>query len=267
MSAEISQTGGVWALAKMAQNVGTWLTDGPRQLFADVDATTDLLKLAQRIHAIFEPIIQIIPLKQFAHAATAITEFVDARNFIGSFHDLISGTAAWDTPFSAHFPDLLKVASKLVFLIGDLGALASWLSSIHVLGEWVKTSTAQIVTWGKKFNILDGIGDVSCITGALLSIADTIRLIVKETVLEDYFKNGRLNMSKLADRLIDIAYDVSSIAASVLSNIPGVPAVMSLVSLAVGSTLSLARFFKRQYCNEPELNVFQESTGHIIISS
>jgi hypothetical protein len=245
-------TGGFWECTKTAQNIGSWIVEGPKHLFSDVDATADLLMLVQRVHSIFEPFIQIMPLKRIAEAVTSITDFVSARSFIGGIHDIISGKAAWEKPFSVHFPDVLKVASKLVFLVGNCMDLASWLSSFHVLGEWVKSSTAQIVTWGKEFNILQGIGDVTCITGALLNIADTIRLILQEALTDGYFKNGSLKLSVLTDHLIDIAYDISSIAASVLSNIPGVPVVMTTVSLAVGSTLSLGRFFKGIYWKEPE---------------
>ena len=158
---------------------------------------------------------------------------------------------AWEKPFSEHFPNLLKVASKLSFLIADIGLLAGWLSSVHVLGEWVKTSTAQLVTWGKKFNVLQGICDVSCITGSLLSLGDTIRIIVQEVLEEGVRRDGRLNPSRVLDHCIDIASDITSIAATVLLNIPGVPIVMATVSLAIGSTLALGRFFKKTYFDAP----------------
>jgi hypothetical protein len=241
----------LWGLGRMAQRVGFWLVDGPKQLLSDVDATTDLLKLTQRIHRIIEPIIQFMSLKLVAEAATNIVEFFNARNFAGTISDLVSGKAAWEKPFSEHFPNLLKVASKLSFLIADIGLLAGWLSSVHVLGEWVKTSTAQLVTWGKKFNVLQGICDVSCITGSLLSLGDTIRIIVQEVLEEGVRRDGRLNPSRVLDHCIDIASDITSIAATVLLNIPGVPIVMATVSLAIGSTLALGRFFKKTYFDAP----------------
>lgn len=243
--------GGMWAVPRMAQNICSWLTDGPRHIFADVDATGDLLKLIHRVHSIVDPIVQILPLKRIAEAVTAITDFVNARNLISGLYDLVSGAAAWEKPFSANVPNLLKVASKAMFLIGDIGSLAEWLSSIQVLGEWVKKSTAQIVTWGKPFQVLAGIGDFSCITGSLFNLADTIRLMVRESMTDGYIKNGRLKVSALVDRVIDVASDISAIAASVLSNIPGVPAVMSMISLAVGSTIALGKFFKKIYWEAP----------------
>lgn len=243
--------GGSWEVTTIAQHIGSWLVDGPKRLFADVDATADLLKLVSRIQKIFEPIIQMLPLKRISEACVAITDFVNARNFIGGLHDLISGKAAWENPFSLRCPDLLKVASKLSFLVGDLASLAHWLSSIHLLGEWVNSATAQIVTWGKEFNLIGGIGDFSCITGALLSISDTVRMIVKEFLTDGYFKEGRMKWSLLTDHLIDVAYDISGIASTVLSNIPGVPAVLGMISMAVGSSLSLSRFFKKEYWKEP----------------
>lgn len=232
---------------EVVQHAASWLIDGPRQIFQDVDATADLLRLAQRVQAIFAPIIRILPLQRIAEGVRAITDFVNARNFVGGIYDIVTGNAAWEKPFSEHVPNLLKVASKLVFLIGDFGSLAEWLSSIRVLGAWVKDSTARLVTWGKEFNILGGIGDVTCAVGSLLSLGETIRLIVQEAITERYFKEGIFKTGLLTDHLLDIAYDVSGIAASILSNIPGVPAVLSLVSLAVGSTASLGRFFKKTY--------------------
>lgn len=240
----------VWGLPRVVHDVGLWLIDGPRHIFDDIDATSDLLSLVQRVEAIFEPVLQIAPVKCLAEAVTAITDFVAARDIVGSLHDLLSGVAAWESPFSQSFPNLLQVASRVAFLVGDIGAVVGWLSSIHVLGEWTKTATAQIVTWGKPFPILDGVGDVSCITGSLLNIADTVRLIVKEFVVERSWSGGRLTMGRLLDHGIDIAYDISGIAASVFANIPGVPAMLATISLAVGSTLSLGKFFKELYWKE-----------------
>jgi hypothetical protein len=250
--------GDFWEITRMAQNVGSWLAEGPKRLLSDVDATSDFLKLVRRVNDIFRPIFQMLTLQSIANGMAAFTDFVDARSFIGTISDLISGKAAWEKPLSAHFPNVFKVASKLAFLVGDLGVMASWLSSVHVLGAWVKSSTAQIVSWGKEFNILDGIGDVSCITGSLLSLADTMRIVLQEVLTGGYFENGCLKLSLLTDRFIDIASDISNIAASILVNIPGVPSVMSLVALAVGSTLSLGRFFKQIDWNEPESIIRKE---------
>jgi hypothetical protein len=244
-AAEALKTG-----AKVGQHVSEWLFDGPKNVFGNIDPLSDLLKLIQRINEIAKPYIELLPLQHIANAVSKITDFVNARNWIGRISDIASGRAAWDHPFGVNFPDILKVASKCAYLIGDFAATAKWLSSIEILGAWVKDSTAQLVTWGKEFNILKGIGDVSCVTGALLNIADTVRLIVKETLDGGYLRNGRLQFGLLLDHVLDVAYDDTKVAASVLSNIPGVPIVFTLVSLAVGSTLSLGKFFKKTYWND-----------------
>jgi hypothetical protein len=250
-----SSVTGCWNWIAEAQKVGEWLVEGPKRLFADVDATTDFLKLVQRINSIFAAFVEILPLKRIADGVTSVIDLVDARNIVGCISDLISGKAAWKNPFSDTFPDLLKVASKLVFLIGDTVSLSSWLSSVHVLGEWVKSSTAQIVTWGKEFNVARGIGDACCVIGSMLNIADTIRLSIRELTTDGYIKDGVLKWRLLRDHLIDVAYDITCIAASVLSNIPGVPAVMATASLAIGSTLSLGRFFIAEFQDKEARNV------------
>jgi hypothetical protein len=254
-----------WEATRVAQHVGNWLVDGPKNVFSNIDPLTDLLKLVQRINDIFKPIADFPPLKQIADSFSHITDFVNARNFIGRISDIVTGKAGWDKPFSKNFPDLLKIASKCAYLIGDFAATAKWLSSIHILGAWVKDSTAQMRTWGKEFNILKGIGDVACVTGSLLNFADTVRLIVQESMRDGYFKSGQLKLSLLADHVVEIACDTAKIAAAVLSNIPGVNIIFTMISLAVASTLSLGKFFKKTYCIESELHLpiedLDESAG------
>ena len=252
MTATEGINGGLWGFTSGIQNVFSWLLDGPRHILSDSEATTDFLKLVQRVNGIFAHIVELVPLKLFVDGVTAITEFANVRTIVSGLHDLFTGKAAWDTPFSSHFPDVLRVASKMAFVVGDMTNVASWLSSLHILSDWVKSSTAQVVSWGKKFNLMQGIGDVSCITGSSLSIADTVRLILKENLTEGYFKTEKMRWRALADHVVDIASDISSIAAAILSNIPGVPAVLSLISLAIGSTLSIGRFFMKIYWKEPE---------------
>jgi hypothetical protein len=241
---------GALEAARIAQASGNWLVDGPKNVLANVEPLSDVMKLVQRINDIFKPFVEIMPLRQIAEAFSHITDFVNARNFVGRISDLVSGKAGWDKPFSENFPDLLKIASKCAYLIGDFASTAKWLSMINILGAWVKDSTAQIVTWGKEFNILKGVGDVACITGALLNMADTVRLIVKEAVRDGYFKDNKLKLGLLVDHVLDVAYDTSKVAAAVLSNIPGVHIIFAMISLAIGSTLSLAKFFKKTYCIE-----------------
>lgn len=242
---------GAWEASVVAQNVGNWLLDGPKNVFANVDPLSDLLKLIQRINDIFKPIVEIFPLKQIAEGVSHVTDFIGARKFIDRISDLVSGRAAWDKPFSDHFPNLLKVASKCVYLIGDFASTAKWLSTVNILGSWVKDSTAQIVTWGKEFNLLKGIGDVSCITGSLLNMADTVRQIVTEAARGGYFEQNKLRLSLLVDHVLDVAFDTAKIAAAVLSNIPGVHFVFTAISLAIGSTISLTKYFKKTYWVEP----------------
>ena len=148
----------------------------------------------------------------------------------------------------ALIPNLLKIASKCAYLVGDIASTARWLSSIHILGAWVKNSTAQLVTWGKEFNVLKGIGDVSCITGALLDIADTIRQMVYEAAHMELFTSARHRMSVFAGRVLDLAYDITKVAAAVFYNIPGVPILLTTVSLALGNILSLTKFFVKKHC-------------------
>jgi hypothetical protein len=251
MSGTEGVNGGFWGVAYGIQNMFSWLLDGPRQLLNDSDATTDLLKLVQRVNGVFDQIIELVPLKLFVEGVTAITEFANVRSIVSGLHDLFTGKAAWETPFCSNFPDLLKVASKMAFVVGDMASVATWLSSLHILGDWVRSSTAQIASWGKKFNVMQGIGDASCITGCLLNIADTVRLILKENLTEGHFKTEKMRWRALADHVVEIASDVSGIAAAILSNIPGVPAVLAIISLAIGSTFSLGRFFMKIYWKEP----------------
>ena len=237
---------------RVAQHAANWAVDGPKNVFAKVDPLSDLLKLVQRISEITKQFVEILPLQHVARAFSKITDFINARNFIGRISDIVSGAAAWRNPFAEGIPDFLKVGSKLAYLFGDFAATAKWLSSIEVLGSWVKDSTAQLVSWGKEFNILKGIGDVSCITGALLNIADSVRLIVRELEANRFFRGGRFNVGLVVDHFFDVAYDVTKIAGAILSNIPGVHVMFTLVSLTVGSTLSLGKFFKKTYWVEDE---------------
>jgi hypothetical protein len=221
--------------------VANWLVDGPRNVVANVDALSDSLKLAQRINEIFKPFIDLFPLRQMCKAFSAITDFVSARKCIDRIGDILSGSRAL-------IPNLLKIASKCAYLVGDIASTARWLSSIHILGAWVKNSTAQLVTWGKEFNVLKGIGDVSCITGALLDIADTIRQMVYEAAHMELFTSARHRMSVFAGRVLDLAYDITKVAAAVFYNIPGVPILLTTVSLALGNILSLTKFFVKKHC-------------------
>ncbi len=242
-----------WETSRTAQTVGNWLLDGPKNVLANVDPLSDFLKLINRVNDIFKPFVEIFPLKQIAEHVSQITEFISARTFISRLSDIVSGKAGWEKPFSEHFPNLLRIASKCMYLIGDFASTARWLSTINVLDSWVKDSTAQFVTWGKPFNLLKGIGDVSCVTAALLNMADTVRQIVQEAARGGYFEKNRLKLSLLVDHVLEVASDTAKIAAAVLSNIPGVHVIFTAISLAIGSTLSLAKYFKKTYWIEGPL--------------
>ena len=237
--------GGFSEATRVAQNVSAWLTHGPTMIFNDVDATHDLLMLTQRVQRISEKIFPFLPLKHISEAVSSVTEFTNVRNIFSGIHDLVSGKSAWEKPFSETCPNFLRIASKCVFIVGDLASLAGWLSSIHLLEAWVKYSTARVVTWGNEFNVLHGIGDTVCVVGSLLSIADTVRLAVDEMKTDGYVKNGHIKSGLVADHLIDVASDISSVAGAILSNIPGVPSLAAVVPFAIGSTLSLGRFLSK----------------------
>lgn len=237
------------------QTVSNWITDGPAKIFANVDPLNDTLHLTQRVYEIAKKVLKW-PVQFFApisKAISQITDFVGARNFIGRISDIVSGKAAWEKPIAEGVPNFLKVMSKIAYLFTDFTSTVKWLVNIHVLGKWVTETTSQLTSWGKEFQLLKGIGDVSRITGALLNIVDTVRLIAKEIMSRGYFIQGRFNGSLVIDHLLDLACDVTKVAASVLSNIPGVKEVYSLVSLAVGSAASLAKFFKKSYWSEKDL--------------
>ena len=125
----------VFEAARAVQCASNWVIDGPKNVFANVDPLSDLMKLIQRINDIFKPYLELIPLQQISECFSHITDFVNARNFIGRISDIVSGKSGlWDKPFTDDFPDLLKLASKCAYLIGDFAQTAKWLSSINVLG-------------------------------------------------------------------------------------------------------------------------------------
>lgn len=222
--------------------------DAATRLFANVDPLNDLLKLVQKINKIIEEKWnEILPLKQISIAVAQITDFVGARNFVGRLFDILSGRAAWAHPFCDGYPDFLKVMSKCIYLVGDMTSIARWLSNIHILGKWVTESTAQLVSWGKEFKILKGVGDVSCITGAVLNFFDTVRLVCQEICTTGYMREGTWNFCLMFDHLLDVASDIAKIASAVLSNIPAVGEACVAGVAVFGSLLSLGKFFKNEY--------------------
>ena len=100
---------------------------------------------------------------------------------------------------------------------------------------------------GKTFIVLDGVSDVSFIAGGLFGIADSLRLIAMEAMDGSYWVNGRWSPSRCIDRCLDVAMDVCSVAASVLNNIPGVSVLFVFGSSAIGSLVSLGKFYKKEY--------------------
>lgn len=234
-------------VGRATQEALTWATYGPKLILNDIDATADLLRLTQSVYKVTDLAVKILPLKLISDGISTVVEFFNAKNMIGSIYNLASGHDAWENPLSPHVPNVFKVASKAAFLVGDVGSFVSWLSTLKLLGSWVKDTKVQIPGWGKPFSALGGICDASCITGSLLSLADTMRMIAKEAIAGVYVKNGRLMPGTLINRGLDVVSDISSIASSVLGNIPGLSIVFSLVASAVGSTVSLGKFFIWQY--------------------
>ena len=218
-----------------------WLTDGPRRIFNDIDATGDVLRFTRNVQKITGLFKQIIPLNLLSNGISGIVDFINARDLFGRVFSLVSGEAARENPLGPHLPNILNVAKTFCTMIQDTTSSLSWLVSIKMLGEWVTKSTAKIVSWGKPFVVIDGVCDVSCIAGGLLSIADSLRLIAKDAM------EGHWSPSRCINRCFDVAVDVCSVASAVLNNIPGVSALFVYASSAVGATLSLGKFFKKQY--------------------
>lgn len=229
------------------QAATVWLTDGPKRVFGDIDATGDLLRFTQSVQKVVETFARIIPLKQISDGISAVVDFINARDLFGCIHYLVSGQAAKEDSFGPHIPNFLNVAKSLTILVQDAASFVRWLVSLKMLDEWVTTCTAKIVSWGRPFVVIDGICDVASITGSLFSIADSARLIAKEAMEGVYESKGQFISSALIGRCLDIAKDICWIASSVLNNIPGVSAVYSNVASAVGSFISLGAFFKKQY--------------------
>jgi hypothetical protein len=230
-----------------AQAAVVWLTNGPKHIFSDIDATGDLLRLTQNARKVVDTFARIVPLDLIAEGVSSVVEFINARDIVGCVYDLVSGEAANENSFGPRIPNFLNVAKTLCILVQDITSFAGWLVSIKLLDQWVSTCTAKIVSWGKSFVVLDGICDVASVTGALFSIVDSVRLIAREAMGGVYWLNGRFVPSRLIDRCLDVAMDISWIASSVLNNIPGIAVVYMYVSSGVGSAISLGKFFKKQY--------------------
>ena len=237
-------------VAETVQAAVVWLTDGPKRIFNDIDATGDLLRLTKNVQKVASVFAKVFPLDLIASGLSSVVSFLDARHIFCSVHDLVSGDAARENPLGPHTPNILNVAKTVCTLVQDVTSSLGWLVSIKLLGEWVTKSTAKFALWGKPIVILDGVCDVASSAGSLFSIADSLRLIAKESMEGVYWRNGRCSPSRLIDRCLDVAMDVCSIASSVLNNIPGISIVYMCVSSAVGSMISLGKFFKKQYLDE-----------------
>jgi hypothetical protein len=229
------------------QATTVWLTDGPKRVFGDIDATGDLLRMTQSAQKVVETFARIMPLKLIADGISSVVDFFNAKDLIGCVHYLVSGAAAKENAFGPNVPNFLNVAKNLSILVQDVTSFVRWLVSLKLLDEWVTTCTAKIVSWGQSFIVIDGVGDVASITGSLFSIADSLRLIAAEAMEGIYWLDGQLVPSKLIDRCIDLAKDVCWIASTVLNNIPGISALYTNVASTAGSFLSLGKFFKKQY--------------------
>jgi hypothetical protein len=234
----------------MAQTAIVNLLDGPMRLFSDFSATAEMLRLIQNVQKITQIFVKNVPLERIADGVSGIVGFIDARDIIPCTHDLVSGAAAQKDPLGPNMPNILNVARTVCTLVQDAMSVTRWLVSIKVLGEWITKSTARIALWGRSFVVFDGICDTAAIVGAIFGIADSARLIASESQQGGYWSKGKYTPSRLVGRCLDIANNICTIASSVLSNIPGVPLVYACVSSAIGSIVSLGKFFKEQYLDE-----------------
>lgn len=69
------------------QSTAVWLTDGPKRVFSDVDATGDLLRMTQSVHKVVETFARIIPLKLIADGISSVIDFINARDLFGCIRD------------------------------------------------------------------------------------------------------------------------------------------------------------------------------------
>lgn len=237
--------------AVCAQHSAVWLLDGPKRVLNDVKATTDALKLAQKVNEIAVVVFDNQAFQSVARAFSSVTDFFGARNIIGAVYDLMSGKAAWDNPIDAKTPNYWSVLSKVAFTVGDLGTTVKWLSNVNLLGPWVRNCTAQIGTWGREFNLLKGIGDVSCVTGTALDLCDLRRQIRDEFAAGGYFRGGRFQLLTATKHALSLVSDITKIAGPILSNIPGVNIMYSTVAATIGTASSLGKFFAEQYWRNP----------------
>jgi hypothetical protein len=247
-----SNTSLIWGTAKAVQNAVAWVTDAPSQILQDVDATNDLLKLAQAIQDITDKFFRIVPLKTFSEGVAAIVEFVHARSIFRRIHVLASGKLAWKDPLSAQVPNLLKISSEISFLVMDVCSLIRWCSSIGLIDRGIKEAAVRITLLADEVNLLGGLGDAACVTGSLLSVADTVRGVVREIMTDKYVRKGHVKVGIVVDHILDVANDVSSIAAIILANVPGIPPLAVLVPVVCESSLSLSRFIKKRYWDRVE---------------
>ena len=133
--------------ADAAQAAILWLTDGPKRLFNDIDATGDLLRLTRSVQKITSVFRQIVPLDLIAKGVSSVIEFINSRDTVCQVYSLVSGEAARENPLAPFRP--LNVVKTFCSLVQDVTSSLGWLVSIKMLGEWVSTSTARIASWGK----------------------------------------------------------------------------------------------------------------------
>jgi hypothetical protein len=232
-----------------------WFTDAAKEVFKDVGPLSDVLKLTQNVSTIAQAIFLSSPLAQASKTLANITDFISARGFTSRVADLVSvGTNRRDG--EVVWPHPLWVANKVVGLIGDITSSVRWLTSISAFGqalsEKIRDLTVQIGS-SRTFNVLKGVGDISCITSSALDIADVARQAVENFHGgHGYVRNGHLMMKTIGEHALSVAGDIAKIAMCILANVPGVKPLFIAVAGSVGAISSLAKFLVSKYGNDPQ---------------
>jgi hypothetical protein len=234
-------------ISEMASRAAFWATDVPKQVFADVSAMSDALKIVQRINDLARPLIELDNLRLLSDAVSHVTNFIGARLFIGRIADIVATSTGRD-PITPTHPNILRLARLSIQLVGDVCLAVKWLASIHVLDQWIMNATARIGSWAHEFNVMRGIVDLTYTAGNMIGLADTARMSIFAMKNGHYRTHaGHLNAGLLASHALDVAAYITKITATVLLNIPTLNVVFGTVALGIGSSLELGKFFNRTY--------------------
>ena len=139
---------------RAVQRAAIWLTDGPRRVFGDIGAMSDVLKLQQNISAVAREVFETSFLEPMAASLKNVTNFIGARNVFGRVADLISLRDVWAVPLF-NGPDFLVVANRIAGFAGDLCSSTKWLASVKVFGSsldsWVNDEITPSISRLKPF--------------------------------------------------------------------------------------------------------------------